>query len=271
MAESTLTLARNDLKAAAGLFLGYGQGSVGGYTDATWTSRQSAILDQVVRSGLRQFYFPAPDASGVSYEWSFLRPSASLTLPIGQQQIHLPDDFGGFDGQIQLTTGSNEVGIPLEVCGMGKVRQLRSEFPTTTGRPLWSAVDPIKGVTSNHGSRFNLEIYPIADQLYTLLCSYHIHPNALTGDYPYAYGGVEHSETIQAAIIAAAELYLDDTATVRKAYFAERLATSVSQDRKLKPQALGYNRDNSNRKYGSTRGPRDSWFRGDVTVNHTLY
>lgn len=271
MAESTLTLKVTDLKAAVGLFLGYGQGSVGGYSDATWTARQSAVLDQMVKSGLRQFYFPAPDQSGVSYEWSFLRPSTTLTLPIGTSEIRLPDDFGGFDGRITLTTGSNEVGLPMDICGMAKVRQLRSEFPTTTGRPLWAAVDPIKGTTVRHGSRFNLEIYPIADQQYTLQCAYHVHPDALTGDFPYAYGGVEHSETIMAAINAAAELYLDDTATVRKQYFAERLATSVSQDRKLKPQALGYNRDDSNRKYGSRRGPRESWFRGDVTVNGTLY
>lgn len=271
MAESTLTLKVTDLKAAVGLFLGYGQGSVGGYADATWTARQSAVLDTIVKSGLRQFYFPAPDQAGVSYEWSFLRPSAALDLPTGQMTIRLPDDFGGFDGRISLTTASNEVGIPIDICGMAKIRQLRSEFPTTTGRPLWAAVDPIKGVTANHGSRFNLEIYPIADENYTLSGAYHIHPDALTGTSPYAYGGVEHSETIQAAIIAAAELYLDDTAQVRKAYFAERLATSVSQDRKLKPQALGYNRDDSNRKYGSRRGPRESWFRGDVTVNGTLY
>lgn len=266
MAESTLSLAYVDLKAAVGLFLGYGRGASKG--DATWTTRQSSVLDEIVKSGLRQFYFPAPvDKGGVSYEWSFLRPTTTLTLLLGASTVQLPDDFGGFDGNIQVATQSNEIGLPLPLTGMGMVRQLRAEFPTTTGRPLWGAVNPQKGTTVDRGQRFDLEIYPISDQLYTLGCSYFVHPDALTGDRPFAYGGAQHAETIQAAIIAAAELYLDDAATVRKGYFQERLAVSISQDRKLKPQMLGYNGDRSNEVYGRRITTRDSWFRGSITVN----
>lgn len=267
MAESTLSLAYADLKAAAGLFLGFGRGVSKG--DATWTTRQSSILDEIVKSGLRQFYFPAPaDKGGVSYEWSFLRPSTTLALASGATAVELPDDFGGFDGAIQVATGTgtNDVGIPLEIGGMGRVRQLRSEFPTTTGRPLWGAVDPRKTTTLDRGQRFGLEVYPIADQDYTLSCSYVLHPNALTGDRPYAYGGPQHAETIQAAIIAAAELYLDDKAETRKGYFQERLAVSISQDRNMKPQQLGYNGDRSNQKFGRQWGPRDSDSRSQITV-----
>jgi hypothetical protein len=266
MAESKLSLKYEDLKAAAGLFLGYGRGVSKG--DATWTTRQSSVLDELVKSGLRQFYFPAPsDKSGVSYEWSFLRPSTTLPLLDGEQTVTLPDDFGGFDGRIQVTTGQTETGLALEVAGMGMIRQMRAEFPTTTGRPLWAAVDPIKGTSVDEGQRFVLEVYPIADRDYTLSCAYSIHPDALSGDRPYAYGGLQHAETIQAAIIAAAELYLDDTQTVRKAYFQERMAVSVSQDRKIKAQMLGYNGDRSNQKFGRSWGTRDNQYRGSVTVN----
>lgn len=265
MSESTLALAYADLKAAAGLFLGYGRGVSKG--DATWNTRQSSILDEIVKSGLRQFYFPAPvDKGGVSHEWSFLRPSAELLLPSGTQSLALPDDFGGFDGDIFPTQDSGTAtNLPLQLGTMGTIRSLRGQFPTSTGRPVQAAVDAIKGANLNSGQRWNLEIYPLSDGEYTLLCSYHIHPDALTGDRPYAYGGPQHAETIQMSIIAAAALYLDDQADTRKMAFMERLAVSVSQDRKMKPQNLGYNGDRSNSLYGQ-RLNREDLYRGRITV-----
>lgn len=267
MAESKLSLKYGDLKAALGLFLGYGRGTDKG--DAAWSARVSSVLDELVKSGLRQFYFPAPeDKGGVSYEWSFLRPTTTLTLPSGADSIELPDDFGGFDGSISVSTEGNETGVPLELTSMARIRQTRAEFTTTTGRPIWGAVDPRKGTSLNAGQRFGLEVYPTADREYTLDCAYVIHPEALSGDRPYAYGGLNHAETIQAAIIAAGELYLDDKRGERWQYFMERLATSISQDRKFKPQMLGYNGDRSNQIHAGL-GARESRFRGSVTVNGT--
>lgn len=263
MAESTLSLSYGDLKAAAGLFLGFGRGASKG--DATWTARQSSILDEQVRSGLRQFYFPEPlDKSGVSYEWSFLRPSTTLALAASATSVELPDDFGGIDGAVYLGTENGDNGLGVEVGSMQMIRQLRAQQPTTSGRPQWVAVEPVKGTTVNEGQRWVLEVFPTSDAAYTLSLAYFIHPDALSGARPYAYGGTAHAETIQMSIIAAAALYMDDQADVRKAAFLSRLAVSISQDRKLKPQQLGYNGDRSNAKYGE-RWSRRCWT-GRVTV-----
>lgn len=271
MAEPTLALKYADLKASAGLFLGYGRGNTDGYTDKAWNARQSAVLDMVVKGGLRLFYFPPPiDAGGVSYEWSFLRPTTELTLSSGADSIDLPDDFGGVVGTIQLETASQELGLPLQVTSMSQVRQLRTEFPDSSGRPLWAAVEPQRGTTKERGQRWTLEIYPAADQAYTLQVSYNLTPNALDGSRPYAYGGPTHSETIEAAIAAVAEVKLDDVHNgPRWQYFMSRLATSISQDRKLKPQMLGYNGDRSNAVHAGV--PVKNRFRGNVTVYGVQY
>lgn len=267
MPESTLALSYPALKSEAGLFLGYGRGVP---DDRAWTTRQSSLLDSVVQSGLRQFYYPMPmDQGGQSYEWSFLRPTRTLALAADAQTLPLPDDFGGFEGQLSLTNADGDVGYPLELTGIGRVRQMRANFPDNTGRPILAAVDPEK-VSGAGGQRWVLEVYPAADEAFTITCSYYLHPDALSGSRPHAYGGPVHAETIRAAIIAAAELTLDNKRGERWAYFQERLATSISQDRKLKPQVLGYNGDNSNMIHAGL-DPRDRRFINRVTVNGVQY
>lgn len=269
MAESTLSLTFDELMSATGLYLGYGQGDKAG--DKAWTTRQEALLKTFVKSGLRQFYFPPPiDRSGVSYEWSFLRMPATLVLPEGDNSFDLPDDFGGFDGRLQVEPIDTEIGLEVALVPIGKVRKLRSELSTATGHPMYACPDPKKGTTGTRGQRFTLEVYPTANQDYNLLCSYHVHPDALDGSRPYAYGGVVHSETIKASIKAIAERELDNIKEGPEyGFFMQRLATSISQDRKLKPMELGFNGDQSNRLYSRT-GRMEQRFRGQVTVYGVL-
>src|SRR5436190_13671644 len=97
--ESTLSLTLNDLSAEVGRFLGYGRGAA--FQDAAWTKDQQAAIDSCVASGLRQFYFPPavpPEIS--SYDWSFLKPVCTATFTQGASVVALPDDFGGFEGDI---------------------------------------------------------------------------------------------------------------------------------------------------------------------------
>src|SRR5580693_2904753 len=88
--EPTLNLQKTDLYAAAGKFLGYGTNS------ANWTSDQLENIQFCSNSGYRQFLYPAMGDAKTSYDWSFLKPTASLVLPAGDSVINLPDDFGGF-------------------------------------------------------------------------------------------------------------------------------------------------------------------------------
>jgi hypothetical protein len=74
MAESTLTLGYSNFQATVGRLLGYGT------TISSWSTDQVNEVDEIIQSGLRQFYFPPYDQfSGSPYKWSFLYLPATLT------------------------------------------------------------------------------------------------------------------------------------------------------------------------------------------------
>lgn len=243
MPESSLNIAYLELQKDIAFFLGWD-------TDPdTRPEREQIALDSFTKSGLRQFYFPPPmDGQATTYEWSFLRPVATLTLLSGEQSVALPDDFGVLDSNV--TIFSTDASWPLKVFGEGYIRAAYLGIPDRTGRPEMVAVAPIKGTNINQSQRFSLLAYPIADQDYTLKLAYSILPEYLSGTHPYAYGGAAHAETILASCLAIAEQRGDDSMTVNTVKFKERLAASIGFDRRLKPQQYGYNGDRSrNRLY----------------------
>ena len=68
MAESTLSLGFAALKKLVGRYLGL-------TTDTTqWSTAAAEGVDDCIKSGLRQFYFPPPVNNERPHEWSFLRP-----------------------------------------------------------------------------------------------------------------------------------------------------------------------------------------------------
>ncbi len=74
MAESTLSLTHTDFSLAVAHFLGFG------LTAGNWSADQLTIIDMVIQSGLRQFYYPPKiDGQSEPYQWTFLRPVGSLT------------------------------------------------------------------------------------------------------------------------------------------------------------------------------------------------
>lgn len=243
--ESTLSLSLNDLAGDVGDFLGYGRGSDNG--DLAWTDQQARDVSSCLKSGLRQFYFPTPlPGEHSSYDWSFTKPIGLIRLLQNEQTVALPDDFGGAESYITVSpTNVTETPWIVQLMGEGTLRQAFSLTPTRTGKPIMAAVIPLKPTSQQGGQRFQLNVYPIADQDYTLQIPYYINPNALTADNPYPLGGLQHSETIREACLMAAENFKDDASTIHAYKFMERLAASVNSDRRLKPQLTGYNADRS--------------------------
>ena len=272
MAESTLSMAYFDLADEVATYLGYTTGLM--QLPANTLTKQQAVqkkrLDMVIRSGLRQFYFPPPLGPGMSpTDWSFLHPTASVPLVSGSKGLQLPDDFGGFEGEINISPSTTLVWWSLPLRNEGFARAQYAEFPAMVSRPLFGALSPLKGTSFNAGQRTELIIFPIADQNYTLQFTYYILPDYLSGAFPYAYGGAAHAETILESCLAMAEQKLDDMSGVHTAKFAERLAASVGMDQKNKPQNLGLNRDNSDR---LSWGRSPWWHNSDrITVNGVQY
>lgn len=265
--ESSLSRAYEDLIEEVGSFLGYGRGVNAG--DREWTTDETNRINSCVKSGLAQFYVPPPfDGQESPYDWSFLHPVGTLTLPQGQTTVPLPEDFGGFEGQISLTSTSSQVFYPVNLIGEGQVRQLYSTYPSRTGRPECAALQPVKGTSNLAGQRFNLYFFPTPDAAYTVQFNYYVLPDYLSGAFPYAYGGAAHAETILESCLSIAEQRLDDAATVHTMKFKERLKASVGWDRKNKPQTLGPNRDLSDLR---DRFRRQRFFDRGITYQGVQY
>lgn len=270
MAEPTLNIPMTRLAGRIGDYLGYGYGAVFG--EKAWTDRQVLRINDCLDSALRQFYFPGAAGGGpATYEWSFLRPYAELTLSEGEFELELPQDFGGLGSQItvQAADDTSSIGWPIDVANEPSVRAKLALYPAATGRPVTAAVAPQRGVTAARSPRMNMVVYPTADMDYTLGMAYSLVPDALTSANPWAYGGAEHAETLVASCLAMAELLVDGKKAERWAYWETRLAASLGIDRMKKGQNLGYNADRSDDR-DLRYGPR-RFYRGTVLFDGTQY
>lgn len=263
MAESTLTAAYKDLTGQVGFHLGYGRGADN--SETTWDTNQQRTIDQLVRGGLRKFYY-------CGHDWSFLHPVATFTLASGTKTFPLPEDFGGVEGQatVTLPSGTSASWWCLDIGGIGDVLRAEAQASSTTGTPQCMCVEPIKG-TGAQGQRSQLHYWPTTDQSYTLKVQYYVNPDYLSGQQPYAYGGPEHAETLLAACKATGEIDLDDQRDGPQFQeFTRLLEISKTVDARKKPQTVGYNRDHSDYRYGEG-WPKRRIFEDRVTFNGVAY
>lgn len=258
--ESTLSLSFKELCADTGQFLGWGRGAA--YGDTAWSEADKSRIETCVKSGLRQFYIPA-----TPYEWSFLKPVASITLPADSSVVDLPDDFGHLDGGFIISSDDNVRGWEVPAVGPGMVTRSYAVDSQAIGWPDLIAVRPKRGTDVHHGQRFELHIFPISDQEYTITLQYSLLPNALDGTRPFAYGGMAHAETVRTACLMAAEEYLDNNRGIWAQKFVERLAASIAYDMKNKSALIGYNGDRSD-ELGHFR--RRRWHDQTITFNGVL-
>jgi hypothetical protein len=263
--ETSLNVPMPMITGRVGNYLGYGYGADNG--EKAWTDRQWIRVKDFTDSGLRQFYYPPP-LGGVSHNWSFLRPTATLTLASGGSALELPFDFASLAGRVVLTADES-AGAVLNVVNEGWLRERIALAAEQSGRPLWCAVAPQKGTTRERGPRAELLFAPAADRAYAVTLQYNLNPQALTAANPWAYGGPQHVETIIASCLAVAELRLNDEKGPHHQTFLERLAASVAIDGRNKAHDLGYNGDSSDNLYHAVRPAHG--YAGTVTFNGTEY
>lgn len=263
--EPTLALTRDKIRAEVGLFLGWGRGAA--FSETTWTSVQEAQVNSCVDSGLRRFYYTASmDGVPAGYEWSFLRPQVTFTLPSGEQFIEMPPDFGGLVDSLTLAGSHSKSFKRIQVTN--RVRERYAVLPTTTGQPCEVEIVWRKGTTALEGQRARLWFWPLSDAAYTVNGQYYVHPDALDAAFPYALGGPAHVETILESCLAIAEERLDDIkGGPHGMAFAERMRASIALDRRHKAQTVGYNGDASDGHHLRGRYHRDT----SVTFDGTQY
>ena len=73
MAESTLNANYHDLRREVGSYYGFGR------VPSDFQPAAAEIVESVIKSGLRQLYFPPPLMDRPPHQWTFLRPTTTLT------------------------------------------------------------------------------------------------------------------------------------------------------------------------------------------------
>jgi len=205
VAESTLSVDINTIRREVGNFLAWGR------TVSDYTTAQLQDFDDICNHGLRMFYFPPTGPDTPYYEWSFLRKVGTITLATGTYTHDLPDDFGGTILDRTLVFAEGQGKRALQKTTEDSIRKHRS-IDQQTGVPRLFAVR-VKTHAPTTGQRWEILLYPTpaaAENDLVLTYRYTYVPDALTNTNKYPSGGAQYSETILAAVMAAAEERSDD-------------------------------------------------------------
>jgi len=262
--ESTLSLNLTTLRKELGWFW------LGERTAANWTADETTQLDDMIASGLRNFYHPPPTQNTPKgYKWSFMEPTTTLSLVANTADYTLSANFGGLIGEMTYSADDNRW-FPIELTGEHRIRTLRQrDYSSISSDPKLAAVRPISSSGSN-GQRFQLMLYPKPDKAYTLSYRYHALPNQLTAANPYPMGGAAHAETILESCLAVAESRMDNNAGIHHAAFQQRLAASIAFDQQMHtPEHMGYNGDGSDGGVWSEQANR--YMNGDIVRYNGSY
>ncbi len=218
---------------AVGDYLDYGR------NPAIWDREKTAQVTRILRSAERQFYSPP------NYTWSFLRLLLSLDITAADDDVDLPDGFGGFfDSYLSFVLADNKYAQVRQTSVPEILRMRQNENLVPAIQPLYFAVNA-KTPTGTAGQLFEVMLFPTPAQDGTLVGTYYANSDATTDSLPYANGGAVHAETLLACCLAAAELEKTKQQGPLAAKYQERLAASIQHDRRCGPKHLGYNGDRS--------------------------
>jgi hypothetical protein len=160
--------------------------------------------------------------------------SSGATYKLEQWEYDLPSGFAHFlDPQLSFSP-DNQRWYPLDLAGPGYIHQRRqTSFMdyASDEQPFLAAVNP-RTRNQATGQRFELIIWPSPASALTIKGPYFLNPFAITVDDPYPLGGEQHAETLLEAVLAAAEIHMNDERTIHRETFKERLWASVALDRR---------------------------------------
>lgn len=252
-----MSITRTEIRETLALHLGW-------TAHGSWDAAQESKFTIILRKGLHWFYEPPVlPGEGKAHRWSFMRPIGSLTTVSGVGNYDLPDDFGGLIGDLSYN-GSSSGPRSVSRTSVGRILELRQGLENSTGYPTLYALAPLPS-DGDEGQRFHLLLDPTPDGEYEFRFQYRSNPYILSSSKPYPLGGQPHAQTLMAAVLAAAELTLDDAKGERWGDFLECLRTSVSLDRQeFGADNLGYNGDPGGRNCWPEEVQR-------VTYNGVLY
>ena len=223
MAEPTLSVTLGEIRREVSRFLSFGRE----YDALTITQQED--VDSIIRRGLRQFYQP-PAVNGKAHQWTFLRPTGSMTTVPEQEAYPLPDDFGAMMGSRVTYTERRYIDGPRIVSDYA-YRQHVEESARRLGFPDYATIRVRPSTISSGPIRYDLLFFPVPDGEFQMEYQYQVVQDAVTANLDHVAGGAMHGETILASCLAIAEEYVVDPIAKYRELFRERLVTSVSLDR----------------------------------------
>lgn len=261
--NSTLVLNKSDYEEEVGEFMGRGRG-LGTANNPAWSEEDDHKVKFDVKSALRRFYW-------CGHPWSFLKPVKEVTLASGESVVLLADDFGGVDQGARCLVIDADGNNLYTTTFVGPEDVANAGVSTETGPPRKIAQRPQRQMAAGKMQRSELVVFPTADQAYTLKF-----PCFFTPDYlldvtqPFAYGGIEHHETILEHCLAVAEQRRDGVQGIHTATAERLLQKSIEIDRRKQPKTLGMNLDKSDQVWDpmNTRGWTPG---GGVMIDGVLY
>ena len=169
--------------------------------------------------------------------------AAGTSYSLERWEYTLPDDWGGFlETWLSFVPENNKV-CPVRQTGIAELLQLRAQnLGSISTQPELFAVQA-KTSDRTAGQRFKIFLYPVPQAAGTLVGRYYAVPWAISDAAPYPLGGQPHFETLLESCLAAAQLFMNDTLGVHTQKFQERLAASISHDKRMSPRHYGYNYD----------------------------
>lgn len=213
----------------------------------SWSHDEKVRLEQIVMDGLRKFYYPMvlPNEREM-HRWSFLYPSQTLKLAASTYTHDLPDDFGSMMGPLHYAPGSSVLYPAVEEVSESQIEQLR-QAGDFTGRTKYYALRPtLHGEFK--GTRYEVLLYPVPDQAYTLHYRYETNPRFLVEESEHPLGGQPHAQTTLESCLFAADQFLGNNRSLHYNEYVRCLQASVSYDRQQSsPETLGRDYDGSDR------------------------
>ena len=222
----------------------------GDYTALNMQQRDT--VDRLINTGLRRFYNPMLlDGETSPHEWSFLSPTATLSLSASTASYDLPDGFGGLLGPFfwSGTTGKS----PIQTLNDAEFMRRRSVDSAATGTPTIAMITPkatsgdSPDETPNVPTIFQATFYPTPSASGTLTYRYYALQNSVSATVAPP-GGMQHADTIIAVCKAAAaeEYRRGEEVPIFLRAADERMRASVWADRRMSGRThFGMNLDRS--------------------------
>lgn len=205
-----------------GAILGYGRDY------DSWSHEKRGVANAVVQRGVRDFYNPVPlEGEKYAHAWSFLSPVRQLTTVADTWKYDLPKDFAMLDGPITFEIDQDVITTDIRIVSEYEIRRKQIDSDTT-GVPTMAAVVP-----GDVPGRWKLFFWVTPDDAYTLEYRCQLNPPDLSVEDPMPYGGVEHVRTVLESCLKCAEEEKSVRGGVHAEQFMQRLAASVSHDRKV--------------------------------------